>query len=120
MQELTSFKFKDVLANQYIKTALKFRFVKSYIFLVLLYGMEIWTLKVTDINKPKAFEMWVYRRLLKIPWTARITNTKVFQRTNQDRQLLAVVKQRKTAYLIHIMRNKIYQLLQLILQGIIK
>ena len=59
--------------------------------------------------------MWVYRRLLKIPWTARITNTKVFQRTNQDRQLLAVVKQRM-AYLGHIMSNNKYQHLQLILQ----
>ena len=80
---------------------------------VLLYGMEGWILKVNTINKLEAFEMWV----LKIPWTAKITNEEVLRRVNRDRELFNFVKKRKPSYLGHIMRNSTYQLLQLIIEG---
>jgi len=51
--------------------------LKYYVWLVLLYGMEGWALKVNNINQLEVFEMWLYRRMLKIPWTARMTNVEV-------------------------------------------
>jgi len=74
---------------------------------VLLYGMEGWTLKAAAINKLEAFEMWLYRRILKIPWTARLTNEEMFES----------IEKRKTAYLGHIMRNTKYQFLHLLIEG---
>jgi len=66
------------------------------------------------MNKLEAFEMWVYRRALRIPWTARRTNDEVF---NEDRELLDTIKRRKTANLGHVIRNERYQFLQLIIEG---
>lgn len=113
----TFIKFERVLTNTDLNLDLRVRFIKCYIWSVLLYGMESWTLKVTTMNKLEAFEMWAYRRVLKIPWTARITNENVLRRINRDRELLLTIKRRKTAYLGHIMRNTKYQLLQLIIEG---
>ena len=96
---------------------MKIRFVKCYVWSVLLYAMETWTLKMTDINRLEAFEMWIYRRLLKISWTDRISNEEVLRRVEQTRTLFTTVKRRKVAYLGHIMRSERYRLLQLIMQG---
>lgn len=96
---------------------LRLRFVKCYVWSVLLYGIEGWTLKVSAINKLEAFEMWLYRRVLKIPWTARATNEEVLRRANKRRTLFETIKKRKTAYLGHIMRNERYQFLQLLIEG---
>lgn len=96
---------------------LRLRFLKCYVWSVLLYGMEGWTLKVNNINKLEAFEMWLYRRMLKIPWTARITNVEVLSNINKERELLTTIKRRKTAYLGHVMRNRKYEYLQLLIEG---
>jgi len=53
-----------------------------YVWLVLLYGAEGLTQKVKAMNKLEAFEMWIYRKILKIPWTARMRNEDVLR---QDR-----------------------------------
>ena len=79
--------------------------------------MEGWTLKATAINKLEAFEMWLYRRVLKIPWTARLTNEEILRRVNKQRELFELIKKRKTAYLGHIMRNTKYQFLHLLIEG---
>jgi len=49
------------------------------------------------MNKLEAFEMWVYRRVLRIPWTARRTNDEFLRIINKDRELLDTIKRRKTA-----------------------
>ena len=79
--------------------------------------MEGWTLKTSSINKLEAFEMWLYRRTLKISWTEKVTNEEVLRRVNKERELFHVVKKRKTAYLGHIMRNEKYRFLQLMIKG---
>ena len=61
--------------------------------------------------------MRIYRRILRIPWTARITNEEVLRRIVGERKLFKIIKKKKTAYLGHIMRNTKYQLLQLIIEG---
>lgn len=96
---------------------LRLRFLKCYVWSVLLYGMEGWTLKASTVNKLEAFEMWLYRRILKVPWTARMTNEEVLRRVNKQRELFEVIKKRKTAYLGHIIRNTKYQFLHLLIEG---
>ena len=87
---------------------------------MLLYGIEEWSLKVSEMNRLEIFEMWVYHRVLKIPWTARATNGGVLRRMGKNQEILTMIKRRKTAYLGHIMHNTKYELLQKIIQGKIK
>ena len=74
-------------------------------------------MKSTTIRRIEAFEMWMYRRMLKISWTDHITNEEVLRRMNKERELLVTVKKRKACYLGHIFRSEKYNLLQLIVQG---
>ncbi|VEN57771.1 unnamed protein product [Callosobruchus maculatus] len=108
---------RSLLCSSTLNLKLRYRFVKCYVYSVLLYGCEAWTLKVNTINRIEAFEMWVLRRLLKIPWTAHVTNEDVLRQARCERELVQIVKKRKTAYLGHIMRGRRYELLQLIMEG---
>lgn len=91
--------------------------IRCYVFPVLFYGMESWTLTKNMCNKLEAFEMWTYRRVLKIPWTDKVTNNEVLKRLNKDKEILKTIKIRKMEYLGHIMRHDRYRILQLIIQG---
>lgn len=96
----------------------KVRLLRCYVFSVLLYGAESWTLNETTTKKLNAFEMWLYRRILKIPWTAKISNIEVLRTMKKDLELMNIIKARKLEYLGHIMRNEErYGILQTILQG---
>ncbi|CAG9833495.1 unnamed protein product [Diabrotica balteata] len=91
--------------------------VKCYVWSEFLYIAEVWTLKVSIINQIEALEMWVHRRMLKIPLTASKTNEEVLRSINKDKELLKIVKHRKMSYLGYIARETRYKILQLILKG---
>lgn len=110
-------KMKNLLCNATLNLNLRYRFVKAYVHSVLLYGTETWTLKVNTMNRLEAFEMWIFRRLLKISWTQHIPNDEVLRRVRRERELLTTIKRRKTAYLGHIYRNNKYDILKLIIEG---
>uniref|UniRef100_A0A8D8W5N2 Craniofacial development protein 2 n=2 Tax=Cacopsylla melanoneura TaxID=428564 RepID=A0A8D8W5N2_9HEMI len=96
----------------------KMRILRCYVFSVLLYGVESWTLNEAISKKLNAFEMWLYRRMLKIPWTDKVTNVEVLRRMKKEQEIMNTIKCRKMQYLGHIMRNGArYSLLQSILQG---
>lgn len=59
--------------------------------------------------------MWIYRRILKIPWTAKVTNYMTLQRLSKQTEMLETIKRRKLEYLGHVMRNK--KLFQIIISG---
>ena len=82
-----------------------------------MYGAEAWTLTEAMCKKLEAFEMWSYRRMLRIVWTDRITNAEVLARLNKDKEMLYSLKKRKLEYFGHIMRGTKYRLLQNIMQG---
>lgn len=111
------YKYKNILTCRDLNIELRMRYAKCYVWSVLLYGMEAWTMKATTLNKLESFEMWTYRRLLKIPWTDRVTNEEVLRQMRKERELLTIVKKRKVGYFGHIMRNSQYKLLQLIIEG---
>ncbi|CAG9826798.1 unnamed protein product [Diabrotica balteata] len=104
---------ESFLCNNHLSLELRQRMVKCYVWSVLLYSAEVWTLKVSIMNKIKALKFWVHRRMLKIPWTARKTNEEVLRSVNKDRELLKTVKHRKMSYLGHMVRRSRYKILQL-------
>lgn len=68
-------------------------------------------------NAMQAFEMWSYRRMLRISYMYDVTNTTVLQLMQKSLEIVDTIKERKLAYLGHGIRNSEYKLLQLILQG---
>ncbi|KAL3268742.1 hypothetical protein HHI36_007844 [Cryptolaemus montrouzieri] len=108
---------KPLFTSRDLSINLKYRLAKCYIFSILLYGVEAWTMTERLMKKLEAFELWVYRRILRIPWTDHITNEEVLRRLDKHREILFTVKKRKMEYFGHIMRHEKYRLLQLIIQG---
>uniref|UniRef100_A0A8D8SUP8 Reverse transcriptase domain-containing protein n=1 Tax=Cacopsylla melanoneura TaxID=428564 RepID=A0A8D8SUP8_9HEMI len=96
----------SVLKSHNLTLDTKTRLLKCYVFSVLLYGVETWTLTEATTNKLKAFELWLYRRMLRISWTQKITNAEVLNRMNKKAELVNIIKARKLQYLGHIMRNE--------------
>ncbi|MDK1801117.1 hypothetical protein LRR74_28510, partial [Klebsiella pneumoniae] len=110
-------KMRNALTRTDLSLHLKIRMIKCYVLPVLLYGMEAWTLKKCDTDKLEAFEMWTYRRILRISWVSRITNKEVLRRMGKEKEIIDTVKIRKLQYLGHVMRGERYTLLQTIIQG---
>lgn len=111
-------RMKKVLCSHDLTLNLRMRMVRCYVFPVLLYGMEAWTLSDAMLKRLEAFEMWVYRRLLKISWVDRVRNTDVLARMNKDPEIIITIKRRKLEYFGHIMRHPDkYEILHLIMEG---
>ena len=89
-----------------IKLSTKSRLVESIIFSIATYGCETWTIKKADRRRIDAFELWCWRRLLRIPWTARVTNRKVLEQINPKMTLEAKITKQRLSYFGHIMRSK--------------
>ena len=64
----------NILKSRDITLSTKVRLVKAMVFPVVMYGCEIWTIKKAECRRIDAFELWCWRRLLRVPWTARRYN----------------------------------------------
>ena len=62
----------------------KVHIIKAMVFLVVIYGCESWSIKKAELQKIEAFELWCWRRLLRIPWTARTSNQSILKEINPD------------------------------------
>lgn len=101
-----------------LKLDIKVKFLRCYVFSILYYGMESWTLTEATQKKLEAFGMWLYRRILRISWVDRVTNETLLERMEKEKEVMKTIKRRKLEYLGHIMRNdNKYKLLKSILQG---
>ncbi|CAG9834993.1 unnamed protein product [Diabrotica balteata] len=95
----------------------KVRMLRCDVLSVLFYGVESWTLNEDMCRKLEVFDMWLYRRMLKIPWTDRVTNEEVLRRMNKNRKVLITIFLRRPHFFGHNMQNESrYALLQAILQ----
>jgi len=113
-------RMKKVLCSRNIHLNLRVRLARCFVFSVLLYGVEAATISATSMKRLEAFELWVYRRMLKISWTDRISNETVLNRMRKEKEIAKTVKSRKLSYFGHIMRNmNKYRILHNILQGTI-
>lgn len=111
-------RMKNILCSHNLTLALRIRMVRCYIFPVLLYGMEAWTLTEAMLGRIQAFEMWVYRRMLRISWVEKVRNEEVVRRMGKDLELVVEIKRRKLEYFGHIMRHpEKYEILHLIMEG---
>lgn len=108
---------KKFFTRSDLSLSLRLRMIRCYVFPILLYGCECWTLDPNTEKKIEAFEMYIYRRILRIPWTKRITNAEVLQRMNTNKELLLTLKERKIEYFGHVMRGNKYEILRLIIEG---
>ena len=83
----------------------KVRLVKAMIFPVVMYGCEIWTIKKAEIRRIDAFELWWWRRLLRVPWTARRSNQSFQKEISPECSLEGLMLKLKLQYFGHLMQR---------------
>ena len=83
----------------------KFRLVKAMAFPVALYACESWTVKKAERRRINAFELWCWRRLLRVPWTVRRSNQPILKEINPGISLEGMMLQLKFQYFGHLMRR---------------
>ena len=72
----------SILKSRGITLPTKFHLVKAMVFPVVMYGYESWTVKKAERRRIDAFELWCWRRLLRVPWTARRSNQSILKEIN--------------------------------------
>ena len=83
----------------------KVHLVKTMVFLVVMYGCENWTLKKAERRKIDAFELWCWRRHLRVPWTARISNQFILKEISPEYLLEGLMLKLKLQYFGHLMHR---------------
>ena len=106
----------QIWSDRNVTKATKIKLVQTLVFPIAIYASESWTINKADQNRINAFELWCWRRLLKIPWTAKRTNDSVLQEIGQKR-LLSRINQQTLSYFGHIARRQGNCLEKVILQG---
>ena len=81
----------------------KVRLVKAMVFPVVMYGCESWTVKKAECRTNDAFELWCWRRLLRVPWTARRSNQSILKEISPGISLQGMMLKLKLQYFGHLM-----------------
>jgi len=79
--------------------------IKTMVFPVVMYRCESWTIKKTEHQRIDAFKLWYWRRLLRVPWSARISNQSILKEINPEYSLEGVMLKLKLQYFGHLMRR---------------
>ena len=82
----------------------KIHLVKAVVFPVVMYGCESWTIKKAECRRIDAFELWCWKRLLRVPWTARRSNQCILKEISPEYSLEKLMLQLKLQYLGHLMQ----------------
>ena len=90
-------KYRDIILST------KVHLVKAMVYPVVMYGCESWTIKKAEHQRIDTFELWYWRRLLSVPWTARISNQSILKETNTEYSLEGLML--KLQYFGHLMRR---------------
>ena len=93
----------SILKSRDITLSTKVCLVKAMVFPVVMYGCEIWTLKKADHQRIDAFELWCWRRLLRVPWTARRSNQSILKETSPGYSLEGLMLKLKLQNFGHLM-----------------
>ena len=83
----------------------KRRLVQALVFPVVMYWAETWTVLKTDRKKIDAFELWCWRRILKVPWTKKITNKEILEKIQPEYSLEAMIIKMRLGYVAHVLRK---------------
>ena len=95
----------SIFKSRDITLPTKVRLVKAMVFLVVMYGCESWTVKKAECQRIDAFELWCWRRLLRVPWTARRSNQSILKEISPAISLEGMMLKLKLQYLGHLMRR---------------
>ena len=95
----------SILKSRDITLSTKVRLVKAMVFPVVMYGCESWTLKKAEHRRIDAFELWCWRRLLRVPWTARRSNQSILKEFSPGCSLEGLILMLKLQYFGHLMRR---------------
>src|SRR5574338_1260516 len=95
----------SILKSRDITLLTKVRLVKAMVFPVVMYGCENWTIKKAESRRIDAFELWCWRRLLIVPWTARRSNQSVLKEISPGCSLEGLMLKLKLQYFTQLMRR---------------
>ena len=95
----------SILKSKDITLPTKVRLVKAMVFPVVRYGCESWTVKKAKHRRIDAFELWCWRRLLRVLWTARISNQSILKEISPGHSLEGMMLKLKLQYFGHLMRS---------------
>ena len=93
----------SILKSRDITLPTKVCLVKTMVFPVVMYGCESWTIKKTECQRINAFELWCWRRLLRVPWTARRSNQSILKEISPGYSLEGLMLKLKLQYFGHLM-----------------
>ena len=93
----------SIFKSRDITLATKVRLVKAMVFPVIMYGCESWTMKKAESQRIDAFELWCWRRLLRVPWTARKSNQSILKEISPGCSLEGMMLKLKLQYFGHLM-----------------
>ena len=95
----------SVLKSRDVILPTKVHLVKAMVFPVVMYGCEGWTVKKAEHRRIDAFELWCWRRLLRVPWTARRSNQPILKEISPEYSLEGLILKLKLQYFGHLMRR---------------
>ena len=95
----------SIFKSRDITLPTKVRLVKAMVFPVVMYGRESWTVTKAEHRRIYAFELWCWRRLLRVPWTARRSNQSILKEISPGISLEGIMLKLKLQYFGHLMRR---------------
>ena len=95
----------SILKSRDITLPTKVHLVKAMVFPVVICGCESWTIKKSESRRMDAFELWCWRRLLRVPWTARRSNQSILKETSPGCSLEGLMLKLKLQYFGHLMQR---------------
>ena len=96
---------ESILKSRNITLPTKVRLVKAVVFPVVMYGCESWTIKKAERQRTDAFELWCWRRLLRVPWTARRPNQSILKEIGPEYSLEGLMLKLKLQSFVHLLRG---------------
>ena len=98
---------ESIFKSRDITLPTKVHLVKAMVFLVVMYGCESWTVKKAECRRIDAFELWCWRRLLRVPWTARSSSQYILKEINPGISLEGMMLKLKLQYFGHLTRRRV-------------
>ena len=95
----------SILKSRDITLSTKVHLVKAMVFPVVVYECESWTIKKAERRRTDAFELWFWRRLLRVPWTARRSNQSILKEISPGCSLEGLMLKLKLQYSVHLMQR---------------
>jgi hypothetical protein len=108
-------KKRTLLTNKHLSISSRKKFVKTYIWSILLYGCESWTIGKYEKDRLEAMEMWMWRRMTRTRWTEHKTNEAVLNEINEERTVMNTIMKRTIKLIGHLLRHNVF--ITIIMEG---